>query len=469
MTELASLPLWALAAEIAAQRVSPVELARAVLDQIDKYDSTVRAYISVYRDEALQQARQAERDIRDGRYRGPLHGIPMGIKDNLYVKGRTTTMGSRIHSRFVPDYSATVVDKLAQAGVVFLGKLNLHEYALGVTTENPYFGIARNPWNPNKIAGGSSGGAGVAIPCGMSIGSLGSDTSGSIRIPAACCGIAGLKPTYGRVSKYGCFPEAWSLDHVGPMARSVADLALILDAISGHDPRDPASLDLPPTQVAGELSGNIRGKIIGINEEFFFKDVDDPVAAIARDAVKSLQAQGAVVKPVTIPHMDGAEYAITIIDTSETTTVHHRTLRERPQDYGEDVRFLIQCGELPSAVDYLEAQQIRHELRKDFQNVFKEVDVLISPTLPIETPDIGQKTSVINGRTVDTVGSLMRLIGPSNLVGLPSVSVPCGMLHGMPVGLQIIAAPLQEGAVLDFALAVEKSGLYSETAPTHVC
>lgn len=465
MTTLASMSLSALSTEISAHRVSPVELVNAVFARIDRHDKALGAYISLYREDAIRQAQQAEADILAGHYKGPLHGIPMGIKDNLYFKGRTTTMGSRIHHDFVPDFNATVVERLAQAGVIFLGKLNLHEYALGVTTENPHFGTSHNPWNQDKIAGGSSGGAGVAIPCGMSIGSLGSDTSGSIRIPAACCGIAGLKPTYGRVSKYGCFPEAWSLDHVGPMARAVTDLALILDAISGHDPHDPASLRLPPTELAGNLTGEVRGKVIGLDEAFFFKDVDSSVAAVVHKAIHELESQGAVVRRVQIAHIAGAEYAITIIDTSETTAVHHRTLRERPLDYGDDVRFLIQCGELPSAVDYLEAQQLRYALRRDFRQVFEQVDVLVSPTLPIETPDIGQKTSLINGKHVDTISSLMRLIGPSNLVGLPSASIPCGMLHGMPVGMQIIAAPLQEATVLNFGLALERTGLFSMAEP----
>jgi aspartyl-tRNA(Asn)/glutamyl-tRNA(Gln) amidotransferase subunit A len=249
------------------------------------------------------------------------------------------------------------------------------------------------------------------------------------------------------------------------MARTVADAALILDAISGHDPRDPASLELPPTRLAAHVSDDINGKVIGINEDFFFKDVDDSVASIVRHGIRCLEDRGALIKPVDIRHIASAEYAITIIDISETSTVHHRALRERPQDYGDDVRFLLRCGELPSAVDYLEAQQIRSQLRDSFREVFNEVDVLVAPTLPIETPDVGQKTSTINGKTVDAVASLMRLIGPSNLVGLPSVSVPCGALHGMPVGMQIVGAPLHEAAVMNIARAVESAKLYTLAMP----
>lgn len=465
MSKPTSLSLAEISGAIRAGRLSPVEITQAVLDEIDSKDGALNAYIDVYRDDALAQARQAERDLRAGAYRGPLHGIPMGIKDNLYFKGRVTTIGSGIHRDFIPQYSATVVDRLARAGVVFTGKLNLHEYALGVTTENPHFGTSRNPWNPDKITGGSSGGAGAAIPCGMSIGSIGSDTSGSIRIPAACCGIVGLKPTYGLVSKYGCFPEAWSLDHVGPMARTVADVALILDAIAGYDPRDPASLNRSPARVADGVPGDVKGKVIGIDEAFFFKDVDDAVAAVVRQGIRALEEQGAVVEAVNIPYIDSAEYALTIIDTSETSAVHHDALLSHPEEYGDDVRFLLQCGELPSAVDYVQAQQIRQQLRKSFKSVFDTVDAIAAPTLPIETPDIGQKRSTINGRPVDTVASLMRLVGPANLIGLPSVSVPCGALHGMPVGMQIIGAPLGEATVLTIARAVEQARLFTANVP----
>lgn len=460
MPELTRLPLRELAAGIEARKISPVELTNAVLREIEAHDGELNAYISVYGDEALESARAAEAEIADGGYRGPLHGIPMGIKDNFSFENRITTMGSTIHARYVPHHDATVISKLRESGATFLGKLNLHEYALGVTTENPHYGTARNPWNRNKIAGGSSGGAGVAIPTGMSIGSIGSDTSGSIRIPAACCGIVGLKATYGRVSKFGCFPEAWTLDHAGPMARTVGDVATLLDAVTGYDPRDPTSLKLSPTATASALTGDIEGTVVGINEAFFFKDVDEAVATVVREGIRSLEARGAVIEPVEIPHIEDAEYAITIIDTSETSTVHHRALQERPQDYGDDVRFLLECGEIPSAVDYLEAQQMRARLRTSFAGVFERVDVLVAPTLPIATPDIGQASSAINGRPVDTVEALMRLVGPANLLGLPSLSAPCGVVDDMPVGLQIVGPPLAEQAVLNIGRAVEEAGLF---------
>lgn len=457
MDNLTSHSLEYLSAAIKEKQLSPVELTTAVLAIIEAEDPALNAYISTDQTSALEQARKAEQAIMSDRYLGPLHGIPMGIKDNFCVENQTTTMGSKIHANYVPQYSATAVNKLRAAGIVQLGKHNLHEYALGVTTENPHYGDTLNPWDRNKIAGGSSGGAGTAIATGMSIGSIGSDTSGSIRIPASCCGIVGLKPTYGRISKFGCYPEAWTLDTVGPMARTVTDTALILDALSGHDRQDPTSLDLPPTQTATMLSSNVSGLRIGINEDFFFADIDDPIAENTRQTISALEELGAVIVPVEIAHIEDAEYALTVIDTAEATTVHHRALAQRPEDYGDDVRFLLKCGVIVSAVDYLEAQQIRALLQHSFAQTFNDVDVLMAPTLPIKTPDLGQTESLLNGATTDTDDALMRLVGPANLLGLPAISVPNGLVDGMPVGIQIIGSPLGEQKVLNAGLVVENT------------
>lgn len=396
MNDLTSHSLEYLAIAIRTKQLSPVELTNDVCAAITARNPDLNAYISTDLTAALEQAELAEQAILSNKDVGPLHGIPMGIKDNFYVKNQTTTMGSKIHASFVPEYSATAVERLQAAGIVQLGKHNLHEYALGVTTENPHYGDTLNPWDNTKTAGGSSGGAGAAIADGMSIGSIGSDTSGSIRIPAACCGIVGLKPTYGRISKFGCYPESWTLDTVGPMARTVTDTALILDAISGHDHQDPTSLNLPPTQIATLLSSEIKGLKIGINEDFFFAGIDEPIAKNIHQTLNDLEERGAVIVPIDIPHIEDAEYALTIIDTAEATTVHHHTLAQRPYDYGDDVRFLLKCGVIVSAIDYLEAQQIRVLLQQSFAQTFKQVDVLIAPTLPIKTPALGQKESLIN-------------------------------------------------------------------------
>jgi aspartyl-tRNA(Asn)/glutamyl-tRNA(Gln) amidotransferase subunit A len=457
MSDLAARSVGQLSELIETGELSPVELTEAVLDNVSRHDDTLKAYIEVYRDDAMTAARNAETEIASGHYRGPLHGIPMGIKDNIYFADRVTTMGSKIHGDFVSETNATVVDRLSDAGVVFLGKLNMHEYALGGTTDNQFHGTCRNPWDLTMSPGGSSGGSGAALASNMTIAALGTDTSGSIRIPAALCGIVGLKPTYGRVSRFGCFPEAWTLDHIGPMTRTVADAAIVLDAISGYDARDPGSLNQPPTRTAGQLASTLDGVVIGIDEEFFFTDVDDEIDRCVRDGIEALRRQGATIKSIRIPGLSNCEWALTIIDTSETSTVHHANLRDRPEDYSDDVRLLLECGELPSAVEYLEAQQLRRHLRSEMQRAFDGVDVLVAPTLPTRTPLIGKTTTTINGRDVDAIESLMRLVGPASLLGLPCLSVPCGVAKGLPVGMQVIGPALGEQKVLNTGHVLELS------------
>jgi aspartyl-tRNA(Asn)/glutamyl-tRNA(Gln) amidotransferase subunit A len=456
-TDPAALPVHELAPMLKDRQLSPVELTRAVLDNIARYNGRLNAYIDVYVEEAIEQARAAEAEIARGDYRGPLHGVPIGIKDNIYFADRVTTMGSKIHADFVSPHNATVVDRLAEAGAVFVGKLNMHEYALGGSTDNPYYGTCRNPWDLSKSPGGSSGGSGAAVAADMAIAALGSDTSGSIRIPSAFCGVVGHKPTYGRVSRFGVFPEAWTLDHVGPMTRSVEDAAIMLDAMSGHDPRDPGSLDRPATRTADALSAGCEGVTIGIVEDFFFADVDDEIARAVRDGLDALRELGAELRPLAIPGLRHTEYALTIIDTCETSTVHRANLRDRPGDYGDDVRMLLECGELPSAVDYLEAQQIRRHLRSEVQAAFEDVDVIVGPTLPIRTPTIGEATAKLNGNDVDALENLIRLMGPASLLGLPTVSMPCGLVDGMPVSMQMLGPAGGEQAVLNLARAFEST------------
>ena len=444
----------------------PVALVESALTAIDDHDQLLKAFIDVYPDSARADARRAADEIAAGRSRGALHGVPVAVKDNIYLAGHRTTMGSKIHADFVPDVDAGVVDRLAAAGAVIVGKTNMHEYALGGTTDNPHWGTCRNPWDLTKIPGGSSGGSAVAVATGMAVGALGSDTSGSIRIPASICGIVGLKPTYGRVSRYGVFPEAWTLDHVGPMARTVRDAAVMLDAISGRDHRDPGTLALEPTSLAQSLRDDCAGMTIGIEESFFFTDVDDVIASSVHDALRTLEGLGAKVRAVSVPRLRHTEYALTIIDTSETSTVHHANLRDRPQDYGDDVRLLLECGELPSAVDYLEAQQIRRALRRDMHEMFQDVDVLVGPTLGTRTQTIGETVAMLNDEPVVAIDAMIRLVGPGSLLGLPSMSMPCGLADGLPIGLQILGPALGEQKVLDVGHALETTRPLGAARPT---
>lgn len=437
------------------RKISPVELTQSILNQIDNYNNSINAYIDIWNDESIKEAERAEKEIMNGNYRGPLHGIPMGIKDNIYFKDKQTTLGSKIHQNFKPSYDATVVNRMREAGVIFTGKLNLDEYALGITTDNPFYGSCHNPWNLEKIPGGSSGGSAASVISEMSVASLGTDTSGSIRIPAAANGIVGLKPTFGRVSKYGCFPEAWTLDHVGPMTKNVYDTAELLKVIAGYDTNDPMTRDVSVLNYTEYLNTDISDLVIGIEEPYYFNDVDDEIESMVRNSISKLEQMGASVKTISMPTLKDAEFALKVTDISETSTVHHQNIKTRPEDYGEDVRALIQLGEIPSAVDYLQAQQIRSAVESDFQRVFQEVDVIIAPTLSAMPPNIGEDNININGKKVNIDDGWMRLIGPANLVGLPSLTIPCGMNNGMPVGMQLIGPAFKEQNILKMGYAYE--------------
>lgn len=444
-----------LARLIAERAISPLDLIGESVESISRCNPNLNAFISYYLEDALERAKVAADEISQGYYRGMMHGIPVALKDNLYIRGKVTTMGSAIHSEFVPDFSATAALRLEAAGAINMGKTLLHEYALGVTSENPHFGTCRNPWDMTKISGGSSGGSAVAVASSLVKAALGTDTSGSIRIPAAICGVVGFKPTYGRVSKHGCFPEAWTLDHVGPMTSTVTDAAIVLDVISGHDYADPSTLNLLPTSTHDSLVTSIDGLTIGIEQDFFFDQIDTTIADVTQIAIKNLEEAGVAFTPVKIPTLAYSTYATTIIDISETTTVHAARLRNDPNSFGDDARSLIELGHRPSAVDYLHAQQIREKVQSEFREAFTQVDAIISPTLPIRTPSLGAATTTLNGHDVDTVEALMRLVGPANLVGLPAISVPGGTIDELPVGVQIIGPRLREATVLKIALALE--------------
>lgn len=448
ITELAPL--------IKQKKVSPKEVTQSVVNQIERLNPKLNAFIDVTAEKAIQQAAAAEAEIMDGHYRGPLHGIPMALKDNMYIKNERTTMGSKIHQDFIPTVNATVVDKLAANGVVFTGKLNLHEYAWGATNDNPHFGACRNPWNPELISGGSSGGSGVSTAADMTIATLGTDTGGSIRIPSSFCGITGLKPTHGLVSKYGVFPLAWSLDHVGPMTKTAEDAAHVLQAIVGFDAKDPTSVQVDSVVYAEALTGSVKGLRIGINEEYFFRQVDQGVETAVRKAIASLEAAGATVEVVKVPALSLAEYSEMITIITEASAIHHQHLLEREEDFGEDVRFLLKLGELPSGVDYLQAQQIRAQLNHDFQKMFQTVDVMISPTLPFLPPKIGSATGRINGEDVSLLDHFIRFTGPLNLTGLPAISVPCGFSDDLPVGMQIVGPTFSETRLLNVAYTLEQ-------------
>ena len=463
--ELAAQSIGELAPKLRDKQVSPVEVTEAVLANINAYDGEINAFIRVQKEQALESARQAEQEIQSGNYRGFLHGIPMALKDILYFKDEPATMGSKIHEGFVADFDATVVSKLKLSGATFHGKLNMHEYAWGATTTNPHYGACKNPWDLSKIPGGSSGGSGAAVAANMTIASLGTDTGGSIRIPASSCGIIGLKPTHGRISKYGCFPLSWSLDHIGPMTKTVFDAALLLEVLGGYDPKDPTSVDRPTQNYSGGLNEEVKGMVIGIEEGYFFKNVDNRVNEAVQHTLQQLEKLGARIETVRIPSLAQAEFAELVTITTEASAIHHDNLVKQPEKFGDDVRFLLEVGELMSGVDYVQAQQIRRKLDLDFAAAFEKVDVLITPTLPFLSPPIGDSTVDINGQPLSFLDEVIRFTGPGNLTGLPALSIPCGVRDGLPVGLQIMGPAFQEEKVLNVAYAIEKLELMKGHKP----
>lgn len=436
--------------------ISPVELTKAVLDHAEKNDEKINAYISFRREKALEDAKKAEQEIINGNYRGIYHGIPMGIKDNIYIKGEVTTMAAKIHRDFVPSYNATVIDKLNEAGAIIIGKLNMHEYAWGATTNNPHYGPCRNPWDLEYIPGGSSGGSGAALIAHTTMATLGTDTGGSVRIPAATNGIVGLKQTYGRVSNYGSFPLAWTLDHIGPMTKTVKDAAALLEVIAGYDPKDSTTVNVPVDQYLDVITGDVKDLVIGINEEYFFNNVDKDIEQAVRNKIRQLEKEGARIQEVDIPSLQFSEWAVMTTIISEPAAIHQQNHLNRPEDFGEDLQFLFDLGELPSAVDYIHAQQIRRHLKQDFQNVFENIDVLITPTLPIQTPKIGADTVELNGEEVGVLDHIIRFTGPFNITGLPALSVPCGFKGHLPIGIQIVGKPFDEKTILNVGYAIEQ-------------
>jgi len=437
-------------------RLSAVELVSSVLDQISRLNKQVNAYITVRpHSELVDEARRSDERRRRGEWRGPLEGIPVGLKDNFETAGLRTTVGSKIFADWVPDRDATVVRQLRDAGAVIVGKLNMHEFADGPTNDNPHFGRALNPWDRTRTPGGSSGGSAVALAADMCLGATGTDTGGSIRTPAAFCGVVGFKPTYGLVSRAGVFPFSWSLDHAGPMARTTRDVAILLRAMAGYDPEDPGSVagpspDLPPD------NADLAGVAIGIDRSYLTALMEDDVRRTFEHAVDLLSKLRARIVEVRIPRLELSLSAEVAILFPEAASVHRRFLDERPMDYGEDVRRSLLSGRLYRADDYVEAQRVRSVLRRDLTAAFEKVDVLAMPTVIIEPPEWGQETFTVQERTLDVLNAFIRCTAPFNLTGHPALSVPCGLTRkNLPVGIQLAGPPFSEGRLLRVGHAFE--------------
>jgi len=456
--DLADLTLNQASALISHRQISPVELTRLTLKRIDRLDPRINAYITLTADLALQHAARAERLVQDrtslaDHPASALIGIPLALKDLYETRGVATTAGSIFFRGHIPDSNAALVDRLLADGMVLLGKLNMHEIALGVTNVNPHFGACHNPWDLERISGGSSGGSAAALATGTCLASLGSDTGGSIRIPASLCGIVGLKPTCGRLSLRGVIPLSWNLDHAGPMGRCVLDVAILLQRLAGYDPHDPASRDVAVDDYLAEITAGVRGwRVVLASDEFFTKVTSPEVTRAVREAALVFQQLGAIVEEREFPGARQAARANGLVTISDAAAYHRTRLQDQPQGFGEDVLRRLRNGAETSLSDYILARRAQSELRRQFERFFQDCDLLLTPTTPITAPLIQGPDAVEQARL------LPRFTAPFNLTGLPAMSIPCGFTtRGLPIGLQIVARPWAEAHLLRAGYAYERA------------
>ena len=455
--ELCGLSITRAADLLATGQISAPELTEAYLERIEAVDPQINAYITVSADRAIDDAKRAAEEMQAGKTRGVLHGIPIGLKDLYETEGIRTTGGGKFHADYIPEADCTAARRLREAGTVLLGKLNTHEYAYGVTTNNPHYGATHNPWNLDHIPGGSSGGSGAAIAAGLATATLGTDTGGSIRMPASVCGVVGLKPTYGRVSKAGVIPLSYLFDHAGPITRTVEDAAIVLAAIAGYDPLDATTTRLPVGDYLSGLHDGVEGLRIGVPRSWFFDHLQDGIGAAVEQAIETLKGLGADIREIEIPGVAEGMDALLGVVLAEAQEIHARGLAESPQDFGADVAAIL-CSQGPDAAGIMMALRARDALTATMRQVLESVDLLLTPTTPIVAAPIGQDMVTYGGLEEHILAAMVRCTGPFNGTGLPAISLPCGFTAGgLPVGLQLAGRPFDEALVLRAAQAYERA------------
>ena len=451
-----SLDIQGLSRLIESKELSPIEITKGILGRIEQLDPVLNAFITVMADEALESAQKAEQEIAKGEWKGPLHGVPIALKDLVSTAGTLTTMGSEIYKDNVPDQDATIVHKLRQSGAIIIGKTNTHQFAYGPTGDVSFFGPVKNPYDLTKITGGSSSGSAAAVATALSYGAIGSDTGGSVRIPASACGIVGMKPTFGRVSKHGVYPLGYTLDHIGPMTRTIRDNAIMLTALSGFDEHDPYSVKQENEDFTRLLGKSIKGMTIGIPTTFYYEHIQPDVKHALDQAMDLFKQLGAEIRPV---HIDLSEipWAQLMTIRSEAYAIHEEHMKSQSDKLHPEVRERLVASESAKGYDYVKAQQIRLQVMGHFNRALNEVDVLLAPTLPIVPTAIGQREVDIEGYKEHVYQALLRLTGPTNSTGLPSLSVPAGFSsEGLPIGLQLIGRRFDEAAIYQVGYAFEQ-------------
>lgn len=453
-----------LAALLIKRKISPVEITEMFLRRIDRLNPSLNAFLTVTAEAARSAAHRAEKELaskgRTANGNRALLGIPISLKDNLWTRGVLTTAGSKILHDFVPSVDSTAARKLARAGAILLGKTNMHEFAYGITGSNAHYGPARNPWAPDRISGGSSSGSAVAIAAGLCAASVGTDTGGSIRVPSAMCGIVGLKPTFGRIGVFGTLPLAPSFDHVGPMAHSVTDAAILLGLLAGRDSRDPTSSAHPVDDYRATLRKPLRKFRLGRPRERYWDKLDDEVRHAAEAAVRDLEKHGAIVREISLPHLRDSNEAATNMSLAEARHVHEAAgyFPGSAVEYTDEVRQRIDAGGHVPAIKYLEGLEMRKRMCAEFETAFREVDAVVAPTVPIPAPLIGVENIEIAGEQIGVRPTLVGMSRPANFTGLPAISVPCGFTReGLPVGLQLIGRAFDEATLLRIAFGYEQA------------
>ncbi len=465
-TELHYMSAWELSGLIRDRQVSPVDVVEACLSRIEATEPTLNSFITLLPEQARAAATRAEQEIGRGNYRGPLHGIPVGLKDLFNTAGVRTTSGTRIYDNFVPAEDCTVAARFSQAGAILMGKLNMHPLAFGPTGENGDYGHMHNPWNPERITGGSSGGSGSAAAAGQCHITMGSDTGGSVRIPAALCGIVGLKPTYGRVSRAGLTPLSWCLDHPGPMVRTVEDAALAMNAIAGPDPRDPASANVAVPDYTAALTADVRGLRIGMVREYFETELDPAVGELVQRAIAQLGELGAEIVDVSLPLYDYAQPISNAILSSEATAAHRDLLLSDGDKLYPQVRDRLEEGLFITAAEYLRAQQARQVFCAQVEELLGSVDLLAGPVEPVTAPVILERRIDVGGESLPAVPQLTKYTRVYNITGSPAISVPCGFADdGLPVGLHLAGRNFDEMTVLRAAYAYQQASDWHTRRP----